>query len=199
MTKRPNPHISESMPSAGNALTRWIGQAILNLIGWKIVGQLPNEKKLIIVGAPHTSNWDFVLAMSCMLSVGLRFSWMMKKEAFFWPLGNLWKAMGGVPIDRKAKADTAQQMADWFKTHDNVWLGITPEGTRSQVKTLKKGYLRIAYAASVPIFIVGIHAPAKEIILDKVFPLKYDTDTDNRAVHRHFKKQFVGIRPERGL
>ena len=198
MAKFDNPFVSEATPRMGNALTRTIGALILKALGWKMTGQLPNEKKVIIIGAPHTSNWDFILAMGAMLSVGLKFSWMMKKEAFWGPLGALWKVMNGVPVDRHSKNDITQQMADWFKANDNVWLGMTPEGTRSKVSTFKKGYLRIAYAAGVPIFVVGINAPTKEIVFDKLFPLTFDTDTDNRKVKAHFDKSFTGVNPKLG-
>lgn len=198
MAKFDNDIVSPSTPRMGNAVTRWIGQTILDVLGWKIVGQLPDEKKAIIIGAPHTSNWDLIIALASMLSVGLRFSWMMKKEAFFWPLGPLWKAMNGVPIDRSKKNDITKQMADWFKANDNVWLGITPEGTRSKVDKFKKGYLRMAYAANVPIFVVGLNGTTKEVILDKLWPLTYDTEKDNRAIKRYYDKTFIGVNPEKG-
>lgn len=197
MAKFDNDVVSPSTPRMGNALSRWFGQTILDVLGWKIVGKLPDEKKAIIIGAPHTSNWDLIIALAAMLSVGLRFSWMMKKEAFFWPLGPLWKAMNGVPIDRSRKNDITQQMADWFKANDNVWLGITPEGTRSKVDKFKKGYLRMAYAANVPIFIVGINATTKEVVLDKLWKLTYDTEKDNRAIKRYYDKNFTGINPNK--
>ena len=196
--KYDNRVVSEYTPRMGNAVTRAIGSTIMWMIGWKITGQLPNEKKAIIIGAPHTSNWDFIIAMASMLSVGLHFSWMMKKEAFKGPFGALWKKMGGVPIDRHSKNDLTTQMADWFKANDNVWLGITPEGTRSKVDSFKKGYLRIAYAANVPVFIVGLDGKAKEVVLDKVWDLKFDTVIDNRNIKAYYDKTFVGIRPENG-
>jgi len=198
MAKYDNDIVSASTPRMGNAVTRWIGEAILKSIGWKITGALPNEKKVIILGAPHTSNWDFVLAMSCMLAVGLKFSWMMKKEAFKWPLGPLWIKLGGVPIDRNKKTDVTTQMAEWFKENDNVWLGITPEGTRSKVEKYKKGYLRIAYAAQVPVFIIGLNGPTKEVVLDRVMKLTYDIEKDNRLIKAHVDKNYIGINPENG-
>ena len=191
-----NPHVSASTPRMGNALTRAIGSLLMKIIGWKVRGRFPEEKKMIVIGAPHTSNWDFILAMSSMLSVGLHFSWMMKKEAFFWPLGPLWKKMGGIPIDRKAKTDVIQQMVKYFETHDNVWVGLTPEGTRKSVEKLKKGYLRMAYAAKVPIYIIGINAPTKEVVLDCIWDLTHDIETDNRQIKAHFDNSFIGIKPE---
>ncbi len=199
MAKFYNDVVSSSAPRMGNAVTRWIGQSILNAMGWRMVGRLPDEKKAIIIGAPHTSNWDLVLAMACMLSVGLKFSWMMKKEAFIWPLGPLWKSMGGVPIDRSAKNDITTQMSDWFKSNDNVWLGITPEGTRSKVNRFKKGYMRIARAANIPIFIVGIHSERKEVVLDKVWQFTSDdNDAENAAIKKYYDQTFIGVNPKNG-
>jgi len=198
MAEYDNEVVSPSTPRMGNALTRGIGQLILNMMGWKIKGAFPDEKKLIIIGAPHTSNWDLILAMSSMLAVGLRFSWMMKKEAFFWPVGRLWKALGGIPIDRGGNIDVVSQISAYFQNNDNVWIGLTPEGTRSKVESFKKGYLRMAYGTGVPLFIIGINAPTKHVVLDKIWETTGDMDVDNAAVKAYFDRNFTGIRPEFG-
>jgi len=198
MAKYDNDFVSEYTPRMGNAVTRWIGQSILNIMGWKIVGQFPKEKKLLFIGAPHTSNWDLIVALSGMMAVGLKCSWMMKKEAFFWPLGGLWKACGGVPIDRSSKNDITSQMTQWYQDNDLAWLGLTPEGTRSKVDKFKKGYLRMAYAAGVPVFVVGLDGPKKEIVLDRVWDLTFDTEVDNRKIKAYYDKTFIGINPKNG-
>ncbi|RKQ71917.1 acyltransferase-like protein [Litorimonas taeanensis] len=182
----------------GNRFSRWLGQTIMNMMGWTIKGSFPDEKKLIIIGAPHTSNWDLILAMSAMLSVGLRFSWMMKKEAFFWPLGNLWKALGGIPIDRGGDVDVVGQISEYFENNDNVWIGLTPEGTRTKVDSFKKGYLRIAYGTNVPLFIIGINAPTKQVVLEKIWKTTGDMEKDNAAVKAFFDDNFKGIVPKNG-
>lgn len=189
---------SPSMPATGNAVTRWIGHTILGMLGWKLKGSFPDEKKLIFIGAPHTSNWDLIIALAAMMAVGVKASWMMKKEAFFWPVGGLWKSLGGIPIDRKSKNNITTQMADWFNSVDQGYLGMTPEGTRSKVDKFKKGYLRMAYAAKVPVFIIAIHGPTKEIILDKCWDLTYDTEVDNRRIKAYYDKTYEGIRIENG-
>ena len=191
-----NEIIPPSAPRMGNAVTRAIGRLILKLVGWKMVGKLPDENKLVIIGAPHTSNLDFILAMGCMLSLGLKFSFMMKKEAFFFPLSGLFKALGGIPITRSKKSNLTEQMGKWFNDHDKVWLGITPEGTRSKTEHFKKGYLYIAQAANVPVFIVGINSPTKQVFLDKVWPLTGDLDADNAAIEAYFKQKYTGVKPE---
>lgn len=198
MAKFDNDVVNEFTPRMGNRLTRWIGSSILRMMGWKVTGTFPREKKLLFIGAPHTSNWDLIIALAGMMSVGLKCSWMMKKEAFFWPFGGLWKSLGGVPINRSSKNDITTQMTQWFKENELAWLGLTPEGTRSKVDKFKKGYLRMAYAAGVPIFVVGLNGTTKEIILDKVWDLTFDTDTDNRNIKAYYDKTFKGVKPENG-
>lgn len=187
-----------SMPRMGNALTRLIGRGIMRVMGWRFQGKLPDEPKVIFIGAPHTSNWDLIIALSCMMAVGLRCSWMMKKQAFFWPVGSLWKAMGGIPIDRSARMNVTEQMTEWFKANDTAWLGITPEGTRSKVTEYKKGYLRMANAANVPVFIIAINAPEKRVVLDQLWPLTGDIEADNASIKAYYDAHYIGINPEKG-
>ena len=198
MAKFDNPFVNEDVPRMGNALSRGMAEGVLKLMGWKVTGKFPQEKKLVYIGAPHTSNWDLVIALASMQAVGLRCSWMMKKQAFFWPLGGLFKKLGGVPIDRSAKTDITTQMADWFAAQDKAYLGITPEGTRSKVESFKRGYLRIAYDAKIPVFLVVVDGENNEVVLDKVWPLTGDIDIDNRDIKAYYDANYKGIRPELG-
>ena len=81
--KYDNPHMSEHSPRMGNAFTRWMGSAFLKLIGWKLVGRMPDVPKFIILGVPHTSNWDAIAASAAMLASGFRYTFLIKKEWFF--------------------------------------------------------------------------------------------------------------------
>lgn len=122
----------------------------------------------------------------------------MKREAFFWPLGSFFKYLGGVPIDRSSQRDVTSQMVNWFSRNENVWLGITPEGTRSKVSSYKKGYLRISKAARVPIALIGIDARSKEVVLHEE-AWKYsgtNNDEDNTAIKQFVDANFFGINPE---
>ncbi len=192
-----NPTVSPHTPRMGNSMTRWLGSLVLKLLGWKITGQLPNIKKVLVLGVPHTSNLDFIVAMASMQSVGLRMSFMMKKEAFFFPMAGFFKWLGGIPIDRQKAQNVSEQMAEWFKNNENVWLGIAPEGTRSKVERYRPGYLRIAYEAQVPIFIAGINGGTKEILLTPYGELTGDIESDNKNIKDFCDKTFVGIKPER--
>ena len=88
-----NPHMSEHSPRMGNALTRGIGSFFLKSTGWKLEGRMPDEAKFIIIGAPHTSNWDAIAASLAMLASGFRYTFLIKKEWFFWPMGPFIRAL----------------------------------------------------------------------------------------------------------
>lgn len=186
--------MSPEVPRMGNAVTRFIGRSVLLLLGWKVAGQFPDEPKGVIIGVPHTSFWDFFLAMAFMLSVGIRFNWLMKKEGFIFPFGPLLRYMNGIPVDRSRSNDLTTQMVDWFGKSDKAWLTIAPEGTRKNVKRMKTGYLRIAKAVNVPVVIVGLHKPTREIRIQEPFPLSGDIDNDNNAIKEFADANFVGVR-----
>lgn len=184
------PPLKEHMPRLGNGFSRWLASILLRAIGWKVVGDFPNEKQLVIAGAPHRSNWDFVLAMLGMLAVGVRFSFLMKKEAFFWPFKGLFLSLGGIPVDRSASEDIVPQLVDWYRSHEKLWVAITPEGTRSDVKKLKTGFLRLARDAGVPVLLVSWDYPNKLILIDKVWPTTGDVEKDAADIHSYISKNF---------
>lgn len=169
---------------------------MLRMVGMKVGGTVPDVPKAILLGLPHTSNWDLLLAMGMKYALGLNYSWMMKKEAFFFPFGGMFKAMGGIPIDRKAAKDVVGQMEDWFAANDKAWIGITPEGTRSKVNRYKKGYLRIAYAAKVPVFVVGVDSVTKTLVFDQFMDLTEDIDVDNEHIRDFVRSKYTGLKPE---
>ncbi len=189
------PSIPASMPSQGNAFTRWLGRTILRLLGWTMSGNLPDQKKLMVAAAPHTSNWDFILGSCVMLALGVRVTFMMKQEAFKGPVGYLARKIGFIAIDRSRPGGVVPQMVQWFHEHDKVWIGVTPEGTRSKVKQWKTGFLRIAYEAKVPIFLVGINAPKKQICFDQVIETSGDHDQQIEEIRSYMMEHFRGIVP----
>jgi 1-acyl-sn-glycerol-3-phosphate acyltransferase len=180
----------------GNRFSRWIGRCALALLGWQMVGPPPDMPKTIIIAAPHTSNWDLIIALSGMLALGMPIHFMMKREAFFWPLGSLWKYLGGIPVDRKSKNDLTSQMAEWIKREEVIWIAITPEGTRSKVPGYRKGYLRIAAAAEVPVYLFGVDSPNKKVALHGVLPTSGDFDADALAHYAYVSERYTGVKPK---
>lgn len=192
-----NPHMSEHSPRMGNAVSRWIGSVGLKLTGWKLVGQMPDVPKFVIVGVPHTSNWDAIVASLAMLASGFKYTFLIKKEWFFWPMGPLFRALGGYPVDRGKGNNVVDQVVELFEKEEKLCIGFPPEGTRSKVAKYKSGYLRAAYAAEVPVFICAFDGPEKRVVLDRLFPLTGDLKKDNVALKTYVDNNWVGINPER--
>lgn len=188
--------LPDSAPRMGNGFTRWLGRTVLALFGWKIEGEAPDEKHLIIAAAPHTSNWDFVIGVAAILAVGVRASFMMKKSAFIGPWGWLAHKIGFIPVDRDNPKGIVEQMTDWLDSHEKVWIGVTPEGTRSRVTSWKSGFLRIAHAASVPVYLVGLDARTKTIVLDKAIETTGDHDQQAEEIRQYMMSKFTGINPK---
>jgi 1-acyl-sn-glycerol-3-phosphate acyltransferase len=161
--------IGDAAPKRGNRITRWLGRVALALFGWQVIGQVPNLPKFVAIGAPHTSNWDFPLALFMFIALGLRVSWMGKDSFVNGPGKRIWHWMGGVPINRRATNGVVDQMINTFKNRDKFVLGITPEGTRSKVAQWKTGFYHIAQGAGVPIFPIEIDYKSKRFRLHPVY------------------------------
>ncbi len=191
------PPLPDDVPKRGGRISQWIGRAALRMIGWRVAGDLPNLKHVVICAAPHTSNWDFIVAMAVVKAMGIKFSYLMKKEAFIWPFRRWFMSMGGIPLDRSAAEDTVEQIDQWFQTHEHVWLAITPEGTRSKVDKWKTGFLRIAYQAKVPVLLVAWHYPHKTLYLDRVWELSGDIEKDEAEIRSYMLDKFEGAHPQK--
>lgn len=164
-------------------------------MGWRFDGTLPETPKFIAIGAPHTSNWDFVVAMSALMALGLRLHWMGKHTLFRPPFGGVMRWMGGVPVDRDATRGVVEQLVDEFERRDRFLLGIAPEGTRSRVTTWKTGFYRIARGARVPILPVGLDWSTRAIRLGDLFTPTGDMEADIQHLRAWFAP-IVGKRPE---
>lgn len=191
-----HPMMPQNAPAFGGPLSRLFGRMMLRSVGMKLGGVVPDVPKAILLGAPHTTNWDLILAMGMRYALGLNYSWMMKKEAFFFPFGGIFKRMGGVPIDRKAAKGVVGEMQDWFDANEKAWIGITPEGTRTKVTAYKKGYLRIAYATGVPVFVVGVNRETRTLVFDRFMELSGDLDADNAKIRNYITTHYTGLKPE---
>jgi len=131
---------------------KYFNKIILKIIGWDADwDSIPDIKKAVVIMAPHTSNWDFFIGRLAFVVQGINVSFLIKKEAFFFPFAGLLKRKGGIPVDRGRKSNIVQQVVDEFNKADELMVVITPEGTRSYVKKWRKGFYHIAMAANVPI------------------------------------------------
>lgn len=128
-----------------------IGRSVFSWMGWRIEGDFPDRPKVVVALVPHSSNMDFILTVAVLWALGLRSSFLMKHSLFWFPLGNLLRSLGGIPVDRSRAGGMVGQMTEEFASRQRLVLGITPEGTRASVKEFKAGFARIAAAAKVPV------------------------------------------------
>jgi 1-acyl-sn-glycerol-3-phosphate acyltransferase len=133
---------------------RLLSKFIYSIAGWKVVGkEFSNIKRCIVVMAPHTSNWDFILGRLGYASLGMDVHFLIKKESFRFPWGFFVKAIGGIPVDRKHSTNVVSTITEMFKTNEHLILTITPEGTRSLNNHWKRGFYQIALHSNIPLLL----------------------------------------------
>ena len=174
------------------SLCRWI---LYKRMGWQKDISENHPEKFIICLAPHTSNWDFLLGQLYSRAEGMKINFLMKKEWFFWPLGPIFRSMGGIPVYRQKKMSMTDAMADTAKQVSQFKLCITPEGTRSRVDEWKKGFYFIALKAGIPILLYGVDYERKLIQCTKTIIPTGDLDANMREIKLYFK-DFKGKKPE---
>ncbi|WP_420645134.1 lysophospholipid acyltransferase family protein [Candidatus Leptofilum sp.] len=177
----------DQLPRRGNRLSRAIAAFFFKISGWQVVGALPNLPKMIIIGAPHTTNWDFPLAMNLIFYTGVRFNWMAKREFFVKPFSYVWDWLGGVPVDRRAANGTVGQTIEAIQKRAKIVLAIAPEGTRSQVNRWRTGFYHIAHGANVPIVPVLVDYGRKILTITEPFIPSGDVETDLPLLQARFK------------
>jgi len=155
--------VPDSVPRVYRPLGHRIGRGVLYILGWRLVGKIPEHPKAIYAVAPHTSNWDFVIGISVMLSLNLKLKFMGKDAIFIWPFKGLLKSLGGIPINRREKHGVVEQIVEQFEQSEQLILALSPEGTRSKTKEWKTGFLAIAHQANVPVVSVSFHFDKKEV------------------------------------
>lgn len=143
--------IGNALPRRDYGLLRRFGIWLLARLGWQVEGEFPDEARLVVALAPHSSNWDFVIGASLMFVFGLRVSFIAKHTLFWWPLGSFMRWLGGIPVDRAQPEGLAETLAEEYRRRDRLLLAITPEGTRSAGARFKSGFYRVAQAAQVPV------------------------------------------------
>ena len=141
-------------PRSGNALTRGLGRGLLRLTGWRVEGHVPDEPKLLLLGAPHTSYFDFVLTKLTAWTVGVRLSWVGKKALFPAPIAPLVRWAGGIPVDRATSEGFVERMVEEFQQRDRFYLALMPEGGIHKDQW-RSGFYHIALGADVPMLLVA--------------------------------------------
>ena len=164
-------------------------------MGWTADVTEDHPDKFIICLAPHTSNWDFILGLLYSRSIGMKINFLMQKEWFFWPLGPIFKSLGGIPVYRQKKTSMTDAMAETARQAPAFRLCITPEGTRSRVEEWKKGFYFIALKAELPILLYGVDYEKRLIRCTKTIIPNGDLEGQMREIKLYYK-DFRGKKPE---
>ena len=176
-------------------VVRWLGKFLMKISGWKTTGQLPKDQRVVLIAGPHTSNWDFVLAMSLILSLDVRIHWVGKHSIFKKGFRRLFKKMGGIPVNRVNPQALKTEIYNITERYRGFIIAISPEGTRKKVERLKSGFLRIANETNSRILMVGVDFSNKTIDFGDFFNPSGDMDKDLKFIKDYFGN-FTGKHPE---
>lgn len=172
---------------------RWL---LYRKMGWqkRITEQHPD--KYIICLAPHTSNYDFLIGTLYKWAEGWKVNFLMKKEWFFFPLGLLFRRMGGIPVHRSTHTNLTQQLVDEARRRDWFHLCVTPEGTRARNSHWRHGFYHIAHQAGMPILLYAINYADKCILCTQTLHPTGNLEADMKVVN-HYYQGMEGRNPGR--
>jgi len=155
--------------------------------GWTAHGSIPEDRKFIIVGAPHTSNWDFAVFVGTVHAKGRRARFIGKQSLFRGAIGGFMRALGGVPVDRRARQDLVSQIVEQIAKQDDFILIVAAEGTRDRTTKWKTGFYQIALGAGIPIVCAGPDYPAKRGIFGPIIHPSGDYERDMAPAFAFFR------------
>ena len=172
----------------------WLAKMFFRLRGWKYIGTAPEAQKFVAIGAPHTSNWDFVILLAVASHFGFKPKTIGKESLVRGPFGGLMKRLGIIPLTRDSGQGMVEQMAQAFAEATDLALVLAPEGTRGAEPYWRSGFYQIALAAGVPIVPARVDAARKEAGLGPAFVPTGDVVADMDRL-REFYDGAVGFKP----
>ncbi|KAF1689621.1 lysophospholipid acyltransferase family protein [Pseudoxanthomonas koreensis] len=182
----PTPPRMPQVP-ARNRFSRWLGRSVLRLGGWRVTGTLPDLPKVVLIAAPHSSNWDGIWGMAAKLALGVDIRVLGKHALFWWPLSVLLHRLGVIPLDRSRPQGVVEQAVELVRNSPQLWFALAPEGTRKPVEKWKSGFLKIAHGAGVPVLMAYFHYPERIIGIGPLFHTTGDLDADMAAVREWYR------------
>jgi 1-acyl-sn-glycerol-3-phosphate acyltransferase len=189
------PELGPNVQRAHSRLAAAVGRLAMGLRGWRVEGGIPDVPKMVLIVAPHTSNWDFLTGLWVKLALRLGGRFVGKHTLFRGPLGVFMRWLGGVPVDRSAAVGFAEETVRVLREAERMTLVIAPEGTRRRADRWKSGFYRIAVAAGVPIVLVGFDYPRRVVVLGPLFEPTGDYESDLAEIQSHFRAD-MALKPE---
>jgi len=170
------------------------------MMGWSSAGEFPYQlKKYVVIVAPHTSGWDFVIGVLFRKALRMeKARYLGKKELFDPPFGFLFRWLGGFPVDRSNNKNMVEEVVKIFNSRDEFAIALSPEGTRKRVDKLRSGFYNIAKGAHVPIIMAGLDYAKKQAIFSEPFYTTHDQAADFEHILKFFRP-VQGKFPEKGL
>lgn len=183
------PPIPPNMPQvpAQRRFSRWLGRSLLRLGGWRVTGAFPDIPKLVLIAAPHSSNWDGIWGMAAKMALGFDARILGKDSLFWWPLSLVLRRLGVIPLDRSKPQGVVEQSVELILQSPRLWFALAPEGTRKPVKQWKSGFLKIAHGAGVPVLMAYFHYPDKVIGIGPLFHTTGDLAADMAAIRAWYR------------
>lgn len=179
-----------------STIFHYLARFWMRFFGWQVIGKLPDIPKFVLIGAPHTSNWDFVLFLGVIFTLRANVRFMGKAELFRFPVGWFFRYCGGVPVDRKKSTGLVDQMVKVSNASKKFILTIAPEGTRHHVTEWKRGFYHIAKEAGIPIVMAVVDGKRKEIRIGQVFHPTDNVEADMRTIQGFFTG-VAGVNPRK--
>lgn len=189
------PELGPNVARAHGALAAAFGRFMMGIRGWRVEGTIADIPRLVLIVAPHTSNWDFPTGLWVKLAMHMGARFVGKHTLFRFPLGVFMRWLGGVPVDRAAAAGFVGEAARAVREAERMTLVIAPEGTRKRTDKWKSGFYRIAIEAGVPIVCAGFDYPRRVVFFLPPFHPTGDYERD-LAVLRSFYRPEMALRPE---
>ncbi len=186
------PVITANVAPRGNWFMRTAAMGFMRATGWRFSGEpFPDLRKFVLVVAPHTSNWDFLVGLQAMYALGIQGTFLAKHTLFKGPLGVLMRWLGGVPVERGGKTDVVTQTAELIHRSDRIIAVLAPEGTRKATHTWRTGFYWIAHQAGVPIVPVVFDYSVREVRLHAPFTTTGDLARDLPALMKHYEPEMA--------
>jgi 1-acyl-sn-glycerol-3-phosphate acyltransferase len=179
--------LGPNVPRRGNTFSYFFGLFLLWLLGWRMRGDFPNVRKGMIIIAPHTSNYDGLVAVAGIMAMRLQLFFFVKDSAFVGPFGLVMKWFGARPVDRENSKDLVGFTARQYHAADALMLAIAPEGTRNASPSWKTGFYWMAHQAGVPIIMVAFDYATREIVMLGCFTPTGDIERDLPEIVAHYR------------
>ncbi|WP_299760578.1 1-acyl-sn-glycerol-3-phosphate acyltransferase [uncultured Pontibacter sp.] len=179
---------------------KFISKLFFKATGWKLNGTLaPQDRRCVMVAAPHTSNWDFVYARAAFFLMDAPIRYTIKKEFMKFPFGPLLKAIGALPIDRSKNNRMVDAMIRIFdETPGDMCVMVTPEGTRKYQPRWRRGFYYVALGAKVPIVLGYLDYAKKEAGIGPTIIPSGDIEADLEKIMTFYRTKTAKY-PEQGV